>query len=138
MSNYRSYVIVFVLTLLGVLILLQANKNFPIVPDIGYFVNCTSGSMGLTFNGTMVDSPRTLGLYPGWNLVGWSPSSNMTAMNFGGLSGNISKIAEFNSQTELYTTYLVGLSHADRDFNMIRGNGYFVYSNATSVINVNI
>jgi hypothetical protein len=38
----------------------------------------------------------------------------------------------------LYTTYLVGLSHADRDFNMTRGNGYFVYSNATSIVSVNI
>jgi len=116
----------------------HADKNFPLVPDTGYFVNCTSGNMSLTFYGTMVDSPRTLTLYPGWNMVGWSSSSNMTAMGFGNLSGNISKIAEYNSQTELYTTYLVGLSHADRDFNMTRGNGYFVYSNATSAVNVKI
>jgi hypothetical protein len=44
----------------------------------------------------------------------------------------------YNSQTELYTTYLVGLSHANRDFNMSRGCGYFVYSNATSIVSVNI
>jgi len=115
----------------------HANKNFPVVPDMGYFVNCTS-VMDLTVYGTLVDSPRSLTLYPGWNMVGWSSSSNMTAMDFGGLSGNISKIARYNSQTELYTTYLVGLSHADRDFNMTRGNGYFVYSNATSIVSVNI
>jgi hypothetical protein len=94
--------------------------------------------MGLTFFGTLVDSPRTLYLYPGWNMVGWSSSSNMTAQVFGGLSGNITKIAGYNSQTDLYTTYLVGLSHADRDFNLSRGNGYFVYSNATSIVSVHI
>ena len=112
-------------------------KDFPLVPDIGYFVNCTS-SMDLTFHGTLVDSPRTLTLYPGWNLVGWSSSRNMTAEAFGELQYNISKISGYNSRVELYTTYLVGLSHNDRDFNMSCGNGYFVYSNATSVVSVNI
>jgi PKD repeat protein len=119
----------------------HTDKNFPIVPDTGYFVNCTNSmslSMSLTLYGTLVDSPRTLSLYPGWNMIGWSSSSNMTAQGFGGLSGNITKIAGYNSQTELYTTYLVGLSHADRDFNMTSGNGYFVYSNATSIVSVNI
>jgi peptide/nickel transport system substrate-binding protein len=116
----------------------HANKNFPITPDTGYFVNCTNSILSLTVYGTMVDSPRTLYLYPGWNMVGWSSSSNMTAQDFGGLSGNITKIAGYNSQTGLYTTYLVGLSHSNRDFNMTRGNGYFVYSNATSLVSVNI
>jgi len=116
----------------------HANKNFPLVPDTGYFVNCTNSSMDLTVNGTLVDSPRTLDLYPGWNLVGWSSSNNMTAQDFGGLSGNITKIAGYNSQTGLYTTYLVGLSHSNRDFNMSRGNGYFVYSNATSMVSVGV
>jgi hypothetical protein len=114
----------------------HANKNFPLVPDTGYFVNCTSGSMDLMVYGTLVDSPRTLNLYPGWNLVGWSSSSNMTAQSFGNLSGNISKIAEYNSATGLYTTYLVGLSHADRNFNLSRGNGYFVNNNGTSEVSV--
>jgi hypothetical protein len=114
------------------------DKDFPLTVDNGYFLYCTVDSMDYTFYGVIPAVPRTLHLYPGWTMIGWAPSGNSTAKDFGALSMNITRVTRHDAPTQSYNTYLVGRSYDDRNFNMSICNGYFVFSNATSIINVNI
>ena len=113
------------------------DKNIQFIPDTGYFINCTRPTT-LTLKGVKVDGPRTLTLNPGWNMIGWTPSYNSTAKTFGSLNPHINKISKFSTATSLYTTYIVGASPDDKNFQMTNGNGYFVYNNATTTITVKI
>jgi hypothetical protein len=114
-------------------------SNFQLIPDTGYFMNCTAASLSMTLNGTSVSQSRTVYLYSNWNMIGWSINSQMNASAFGALNNKIRKVVKYNSTTLLFDQYIVGFSPPASNFNLTKTvGGYFIYSNTTTMETVNI
>lgn len=103
-----------------------AFNNFNVSGGMGYFVFCTNSS-NLTVTGTPMSS-ATDNLYSGWNLYGWVSSTSSTASAVVNAITYANKIARYVGGFE---THMKG--YAFNNFNVTRGNGYFIYvTNTTS------
>jgi len=93
--------------------------------DHAYFVDCGSD---VTFDLYGVeDEQRSATVYPRWNAVGWSSLSTVKASDISGRLGNIQRICRYNGSSGNYDTYVVGFSGEDMNFDIMPGDGFFLY-----------
>jgi hypothetical protein len=108
----------------------------PIRNDYSYFVDC-SDNTSLLLYGTTIAGPHAVTLYPGWNSVGWSSLITLKASDLGNQSAAIQRICRYNCTSGAYETYVTGFSGQDKNFDIKPGEGYFIYLNSATTLQLN-
>ncbi|WP_230741477.1 lectin like domain-containing protein [Methanooceanicella nereidis] len=99
--------------------------------DHGYFLYCDRDTW-LNVTGKL-PAGRSIDIYPDWNMIGWS---NMTGSNAQAVCQGLTDhqtIARYNTSKASFDIYLEGISPPEFNFNVVPGEGYFVYSEASAV-----
>lgn len=107
----------------------SAENNFTLESGIGYSLEVATGTDFYT-TGVVLNN-ITVNLKAGWNGIGYL---NETATNASTLSAKIENstcVAYWNSALGRFVSYIVGTNISN--FNLTRGNGYFVYVAKDSV-----
>ncbi len=94
--------------------------------DVGFFVYSSEYTSIIIYGPAPRD--RSVTVYPGWNLIGWSSFTSSTAKAVCAeplLSGS-QTISRYNATTGDYDSYIEGISPDEYDFSMHDGAGYFV------------
>ena len=99
-------------------------------------IDITSNGGNGTFNVTINVIPvisQIIELKKGWNLITIPCQNNWTAKTLGQNISYCKIISRWNSSTQSFTSYLVGISPDELDFDIEDGKGYFIYvENVTS------
>ena len=104
-------------------------KNMKLSPDRGYFVHSVhSGSLPCYGNLLL---PHNVNIYQGWNLLGWSGSSNTSASDVMS-QVSLSMISRYNNSARIYQSYYSG-ANPTRNFTLTSGEGYFLRSSVPAV-----
>lgn len=114
-GSYKTYVLGFSLP----------DQDIQIKPDQSYFMDSTV-DYKITEYGS-AEEPRYTTLSPGWNAVGWTSLSTITAGDLGSRLSDIQRVCRYNNAARAYDVYVVGFSGSDKNFPVKPGEGYFVY-----------
>jgi PKD repeat protein len=109
--------------------------DMPISNDYAYFVDCAADT-SLVLNGNLIPQPHTLTLNQGWNAIGWGSLSSVKASDLGGQSASIQRMSRYDTSASAFTTYVVGFSGDDKNFDVRPGEGYFVYLNSATPVQI--
>ena len=104
-------------------------KNMPLSSDRGYFLHSTKRS---SFN--LVGRPVSahyLNICRGWNLIGWTSSSTITASDVL-TRATLSMVSRYNNSAGIYQTYYTG-ANPSKNFTLKYGEGYFLRSEVSTV-----
>jgi hypothetical protein len=121
-GDYNSYII-------GIS---PSSYDISMKTDMGYFVFCTMDTSVVVYGAEPSD--RSITIYPGWNMIGWSSFTSSTAKAVctePSLTG-IQTIAKYNLATGDYNSYLEGISPDSYDFVIHDGIGYFVHTTSAT------
>jgi hypothetical protein len=108
-------------------------KDGPLSYKQGYFVHEGNpvGSVTFNLNGTYIHPYNATVNNNGWNMLGWTANSTISASDvlneteLGSYSGSM--ISVYNNSTQAFENYYIGDSQ-DPDFNLTFGEGFFVLS----------
>jgi hypothetical protein len=105
-----------------------SSNDITLKTDVGYFVYCTMDTSIVVYGPKPED--RSVTIYPGWNLIGWSSFTSSTAKAVCAelsLSG-MQTISKYNAATGDYDSYIEDVSPDSYDLTMHDGIGYFIYT----------
>ena len=85
--------------------------------DMDYGGHCPDGAFAYSI--------QHFSLYDRWNLITIPMDTLFTAESLGCIIPNCSVVCRFNTDSQTYTTHVVGLPY--NDFPLLNGTGYFIY-----------
>ncbi|BAI62868.1 hypothetical protein MCP_2796 [Methanocella paludicola SANAE] len=100
--------------------------------DSGYFLYCEEDTF-IVIYGSLPDH-RSIDIFPGWNLIGWSSLSTSNAKTVCGKMDGSQTIDHYINPVDNYESYIEGISPDEYSFDMIPGEGYFIYSESENIV----
>jgi hypothetical protein len=120
-GNFNSY-------LVGIS---PSSYDINLVTDNGYFLYCEEDT-SIVIYGSLPDQ-RSIDIHPGWNMIGWSSLSSSNAKTVCGKIDGNQTIDRYINPVESYESYLEGISPDAYSYDMVPGEGYFIYSDSNNV-----
>ena len=106
------------------------SKDFVMTPDAGYFVKASHAG-GLVVVGEPMPG-HNVGVYQGWNLLGWSCLTGAYASDVLARAGYVTMVTSYTASSGTYKSYYPGASPS-KNVLVSAGYGYYVRSASTSI-----